>query len=66
MSVFVPVLYCLDDYSFVIQPEVLHCDVTDFGFFFNIPPAIQGLFWFHTNLRIVCSLKNAVCIAINV
>ena len=24
-------------------------------FFFNIPLAIQHLFWFHTNVRIVCS-----------
>ena len=30
-------------------------------FFFNIPLATQGLVWFHTNFRIVCSnsLKNS-------
>ena len=29
-------------------------------FFFNIPLAIWGLFWFHTNFRIICSssVKN--------
>ena len=30
-------------------------------FFFKIALAIQGLFWFHTNFRIICSssVKNA-------
>jgi len=34
--------------------------------FCNIPLAIWGLFWFHTNFRIVCSstLKNAIGILI--
>ena len=29
-------------------------------FFFKIASAIQGLFWFHTNFRIICSssVKN--------
>ena len=41
-------------------------------FFFKIALAIQGLFWFHTNFRIVCSssVKNAggilIGIALNV
>jgi len=26
-------------------------------FFFNIPLAIQGLFWFHKNFRIICSIS---------
>ena len=35
-------------------------------FFFNITLAIQGLFWFHTNFRIVCSssVKNTGVILI--
>ena len=32
---FVPVPYCLDDDSFVIELEVQHCDTTSFGFPFQ-------------------------------
>ena len=37
-------------------------------FFFKIALAIQGLFWFHTNFRIVCSssVKNAAVILIGI
>ena len=35
VSVFVPVPYCLDDYSFVIQLEVWDCDASSFGFLFQ-------------------------------
>ena len=35
MSVFVPVPYCLDDYSFVIHLEVKDCDASRFGFLFQ-------------------------------
>ena len=62
MSVLVPVPYCLDDYSFVVyslnsgivMPPAL-------VFFFKIALAIQGLFWFLRNFRIICSssVKNA-------
>ena len=39
LSVFVPVSYCLDDYSFVIQLEVQDCGASGFGFLF------QDCFW---------------------
>ena len=35
VSVFVPVPHCLDDHSFVIQPEVRHCDAPRFVFVFQ-------------------------------
>ena len=37
-------------------------------FFFKIALAIQGLFWFHTNFRIICSssVKNAGVILIGI
>ena len=37
-------------------------------FFFRIALAIRGLFWFHTNFRIVCSssVKNAGVILIGI
>ena len=37
-------------------------------FFFKIALTIQGLFWFHTNFRIVCtsSVKNASVILIGI
>ena len=37
-------------------------------FFFKISLALQGLFWFHTNFRIVCSssVKNAGVILIGI
>ena len=67
MSVFVPVPYCLDDYSCVIQLEVWNCDASSFVlFFFNITSTIESPFWFHTNFRNVCSssVKNAGVILI--
>ena len=35
-------------------------------FFFNITLVIQGVLWFHTNFRIVCSIsvKNAIALGI--
>ena len=57
MSVFVPVPYCVDDDSFAIELEVWNCDATTLAFFFNIPLAIQGLFWLHINFRIICSVS---------
>ena len=44
LSVFVPVPYCLDDHSFVVQPEIWHCDPPALVFFFNIPLAIWDPF----------------------
>ena len=45
----------------------LWCHLLWFSFF-NIPLAIRGLFWFHTNFRIICSssVKNVVCILIEI
>ena len=34
VSVFVSVPYCLDDYSFVIDPEFQNGDASSFGFLF--------------------------------
>ena len=66
MSVFVPVPYCLDDYSFVIDLEVCDCDASCFGFLFQV--CYSGSFRFHTNFRIVCSssVKKAGVILIGV
>ena len=66
LSVLVPVPYCLDDYSFVIQLEVRIVLPLAFVFFFKIALVIRDLFWFHTNFRIVCSssAKNAGVILI--
>ena len=55
MSVFVPVPYCLDDYSFVIDIEVGLVMPSALVLFFRIALTIQDLFWFHTNFKIVCS-----------
>ena len=69
MSVFVPVPYCLDDYSFVIQLEVQDCDASCFGFLFqDCVGSLGSFFWSHTNFRIVCSssVKNAGVILIGI
>ena len=68
MSVFVPVPYCLDDYSFVIQLKVQDCDASSFGLLLQQYLAIRGLLWFHTNFGIVCSssVKNAGVILIGI
>ena len=55
VSVFVPIAYCLDDYSFVVEAKSGTVMPPTLVFFFNITLAIWGLFWFHTNCRIVCS-----------
>ena len=68
---FCAVPYCLDDHSFEIHLEVWDCDAYNFGFLW-VALAIQGLFWFCTNFRIVFSsfVKNAggilIGIALNV
>ena len=68
MSVFVPVPYCLDDYSFVIILEVKDCDTSIFGFVFQDCFGYLRSFWFYTNFRIVCcgSVKNAGVILIEI
>ena len=55
VSVFVPVPYHLDDYSFVMELEVQNCDAASFGFLFQHSQGYSGSFWFHTNFRIICS-----------
>ena len=58
---FSAVSYCLDDYSFIIYLKICNCDPLALFFFFSIALALQGLLWFHTNFRIICSssVKNA-------
>ena len=71
VSVFVPIPYSPDDYSFVEETKVWECDASLFGF---LPKYYYfdywGSLWFHTNFRIVCSTfeKNsgATGIALNV
>ena len=60
ISVFVPVPYCLDDCSFVVEPEVRQADSPSPFFFLKIALAIRGFLYFHTNLEIICSssVKN--------
>ena len=68
ISIFVPIPYCLDDYSFVVEAKVQDCDASSLVFFFSITLAIWGLLWFHENFRIVCSSseKNASAILIRI
>ena len=49
VSDFVPIPYCFDYCSFVIQSEVKECDPPALFFLFKIILAIQGLLCFHTN-----------------
>ena len=35
VSVFAPIPYCLDDYSFVVEAKVQDCDASHFGFLFQ-------------------------------
>ena len=60
MSDFVPVPHCLDDYGFVILPEVWEIYASCLVLFFRIALAILGLLWFHINFWIVCSVKNVM------
>ena len=65
MSVFMPVLYCFDYYSFVISGSMMSPTLF---FFLKIALDIWGLRWFRTNFRIVCStlVKNAIGILIGI
>ena len=53
MSVFVPVLYCLDDCGFVVEPEVRQVDSSS-------SILLSHDCFGHTNLEIICSssVKN--------
>ena len=62
ISVFVPVPYCLDDCSFVVQTEVRKVDPSSSIFFLKTALAIWDLLCFHMNREIFCSssVKNAI------
>ena len=57
-----PVPYCLDFCSFVVESEVRESDSSSSVFLLKIALAIQGLLCFHTNCAIFCStsVKNAI------
>ena len=61
-----PVPYCLDDYGFVVEPEVQQPEgrlISPVPFFFlKIALAIRSFLYFHTNCEIICSssVKNTV------
>ena len=62
---FVPVPYCLDYCSLVVESEIREPDSSSsvfFLFFLKIAFVIRGLLCFHTNCKIFCSssVKNAV------
>ena len=44
VSLFVPVPYCLDAYSFVVEAKVWDCDVSHFGFLFQHYSSYSGTF----------------------
>ena len=55
ISVFVPVPYCLDYCSFVVQSEVRESDSSSSVFFtLKTALAIPGLLCLHTNFKILC------------
>ena len=60
--------YCLDDYSFVIQPEVQNCDASSFAFLFQDCFDYLGSFVVLYKFSIVCSssVKNALGILIGI
>ena len=62
-SVFVPVPYCLDDCTFVVEPDVRQLIPSVPFLFLKIALAIWGFFWYvHTNCEIICSssMKNTI------
>ena len=63
-----PIPYCLDDYSLVLETKVWIVMPPALVFFFSITLTIQDLLWFHTNFRIACSSfeKNAGAILIGI
>ena len=62
-----PVQYCFDYYSFVVQFEVKECDIFSFVFL-RVTLAILSLLCFCTKFRTICSsyVKNAVGIFIGI
>ena len=68
VSVFVPVPCCVCDHSFVVCLKSSNVMPPALFFLFNNSLVIQCLFWFHTNLRAICSssLKNVLGILIGI
>ena len=62
ISVFVPVSYCLDDCSFVVQSEVRQVDSSSSILLSQDYSSYSRFLYFHTNCEIICSssLKNTV------
>ena len=62
VSVFVPVPYCLDECSFVVEPESGRLIPPVPFFFLKIALVIQGFLYFHTNCEIISSssVKNTI------
>ena len=60
ISVFVPVPYCLDDFGFVVEPEVRQVDSSSSILLSQDCFGYSSFFVFHTNLEIICSssVKN--------
>ena len=61
ISVFVPISYCFNDCSFVVQCEVRESNSSR-SIFLRIALAIQGLLCFHKNFNGFCSssVKNVI------
>ena len=68
MSIFMPMAYCWDHYSFAIYFEIRVHDTLALLFFLKSALANQHLLYFLTNFRNVCSsyVKNAIGILIGI
>ena len=68
MSISVPVPYCFDYYSFVVQSEVREHDTSSSVFLSQDCFGYSGSLNFHTDFRIICfsSVKNAIGILIGI
>ena len=64
MSVFVPVPYCFDYCSFVIEPEVWEVIPLALFFFLKIVLAIKGPPGFCMDFRIICSSSLKIFLGI--
>ena len=62
LSFFVPVPYCLDDCSFVVEPEVRQVDSSSSILLSQNCFGYSRFLYFHTNCEIICSssVKNTV------
>ena len=59
VSVFMPMSYYFDYYSFVISLEVRECDASSFILLSQNCFGYLGVFWFSMNFRTVCSCSVA-------